>query len=101
MRLMIMFDLPVDTSEQRRNYRRFRKELINDGFLMMQYSIYVRVCVNRKAASALERRVALRAPADGLVQSLMITEVQYQAMNFISGKASDDIRNSAARLIVL
>lgn len=44
MRLMIMFDLPVLTSENRRNYRKFRKALINEGFLMMQYSIYVRVC---------------------------------------------------------
>lgn len=48
MRLMIMFDLPVLTSENRRNYRKFRKALINEGFLMMQYSIYVRVCSNKK-----------------------------------------------------
>lgn len=43
MRLMIMFDLPVETSEDRRNYRKFRRALIDEGFLMMQYSIYVRV----------------------------------------------------------
>lgn len=43
MRLMVMFDLPVETSEQRREYRRFRKSLINEGFCMIQYSVYVRV----------------------------------------------------------
>lgn len=45
MRLLIMFDLPVETSKERREYRQFRKRLINEGFLMIQYSVYVRVCV--------------------------------------------------------
>ena len=43
MRMFCMFDLPVETEEQRRNYRIFRKELIQEGFVMIQYSIYVRV----------------------------------------------------------
>lgn len=50
MRLLIMFDLPVETSKERREYRQFRKRLINEGFLMIQYSVYVRVCVNKKSA---------------------------------------------------
>lgn len=50
MRLMIMFDLPMNTAEEKRNYRKFRKCLINEGFLMIQYSVYVRVCVSRKTA---------------------------------------------------
>lgn len=41
MRMLCMFDLPVETEEQRRAYRIFRKELIEQGFIMMQYSIYV------------------------------------------------------------
>ena len=53
MRLMIMFDLPVE----RREYRQFRKRLINEGFLMIQYSIYERVCVSRKTATFLENRI--------------------------------------------
>ncbi len=51
MRLMIMFDLPVETSEDRRIYRKFRKALLNEGFLMIQYSVYARVCVDRNAAN--------------------------------------------------
>lgn len=43
MRLMIMFDLPMQTSKDRRNYRHFRKALISEGFFMMQFSVYVRV----------------------------------------------------------
>lgn len=36
MRLMVMFDLPVETSKQRREYRKFHKRLIQEGF----YGIY-------------------------------------------------------------
>lgn len=57
MRLMIMFDLPTETAAERKEYRQFRKELINEGFLMVQYSVYVRVCVTRKTAKFLENRV--------------------------------------------
>lgn len=49
MRLMVMFDLPTDTSQQRKQYRQFRKKLLNEGFIMIQYSVYVRVCTTRWA----------------------------------------------------
>ena len=101
MRLMIMFDLPVLTSEQRREYRKFRKALINEGCLMMQYSIYVRVCASRKSAQSLEKRIKLMAPKEGVIQTLMVTEVQYQSMAFIVGEPSQDLRNSAERTIVI
>lgn len=66
MRLMIMFDLPVDTADERREYRQFRKRLINEGFLMIQYSIYERVCVSRKTATFLENRIKVSYQLVGL-----------------------------------
>lgn len=57
MRLMIMFDLPMDTAIERKEYQQFRKKLINEGFLMIQYSVYERVCVSRKTATFLENRI--------------------------------------------
>ncbi len=101
MRLMVMFDLPVETSEQRRNYRRFRKALINEGFLMIQYSIYVRVCVTKQSATFMERRIADFAPADGVVQSMMVTEKQYNDMHFIAGEPKKDVRNTSNRTVIL
>lgn len=53
MRLMIMFDLPVDTAVDRKQYRQFRKNLINEGFVMIQYSVYVRVCASKKGSRTL------------------------------------------------
>ena len=55
MRLMIMFDLPTDTAAERKEYRQFRKALINEGFLMIQFSVYERVCVTRQTANFLEK----------------------------------------------
>lgn len=101
MRLMVMFDLPTETSKQRREYRIFRKKLINEGFLMVQYSVYVRVCLNRKSAKFMEKRVSAFLPENGLVQTLMLTEKQYNDMHFLLGIEKDDIRNSSARTIVI
>ena len=53
MRIMVMFDLPVITSEQRREYTKFRKFLIKSGFLMMQESIYCKLALNGTAAKAI------------------------------------------------
>ena len=101
MRLMIMFDLPVDTAEEKKEYRKFRKCLINEGFLMIQYSVYVRVCVSRKTAQFLENRVKKFLPAGGVVQSLMITEKQYNDMHFLNGNSIKDVRNLSDRTIIL
>jgi CRISPR-associated protein Cas2 len=101
MRLMIMFDLPTQTAQQRKEYRQFRKNLINEGFLMIQYSVYVRVCVTRQTAQFLEKRVKKFLPKGGVVQSLMVTEKQYNDMHFLVGKPIEDVRNMSDRTVIL
>ncbi|CUS25498.1 CRISPR-associated endoribonuclease Cas2 [Paucilactobacillus oligofermentans DSM 15707 = LMG 22743] len=101
MRLMVMFDLPVQTNEQKRSYRKFRKELINEGFLMIQYSVYVRVCVSKQSAGYMEKRIAEFAPENGLIQTMMVTEKQYNDMNFIAGEFKQDVRNTSDRTVIL
>lgn len=96
-----MFDLPVETSQQRRDYRQFRKALINEGFIMVQYSVYVRVCVNKKSAMFMEHRVQRFLPSNGLVQSLVLTEKQYNDMHFLVGSPVKDVRNSSDRTVIL
>ncbi|MBM7544651.1 CRISPR-associated endonuclease Cas2 [Periweissella beninensis] len=101
MRLFVMFDLPVETSQSRREYRIFHKALINEGFIMMQESIYTRITVNRKAAELLEQRLMKQLPKEGLVQTLIVTEAQFSSMHFLVGQSSDDIRNNPERVIVI
>ena len=98
---MIMFDLPTGTAEERKEYRQFHKKLINEGFLMVQFSVYVRVCVTRQTAKFLENRIRKFLPRGGLVQSLMVTEKQYNDMHFLVGKPIDDVRNTSDRTVIL
>ncbi|CAK1226103.1 COG3512 [Fructobacillus evanidus] len=101
MRLIVMFDLPVETSIEQRAYRQFRKALLSEGFLMMQESIYVRVVTNQKAANLLEKRIKAFVPKDGLIQTLQVTEKQYASIHFLVGEPKNDIKNRDDKVIVI
>ena len=101
MRLMIMFYLPTETATERKEYRQFRKKLINEGYLMIQFSVYERVCVSRQTANFLEKRVKQFLPSGGVVQSLMVTEKQYNDMHFLVGDPVKDVRNTSDRTVIL
>lgn len=101
MRLIIMFDLPTLTSTDRRNYRQFRKHLLQDGFLMMQESIYTCILIDKQAASLLEKKISLYAPSKGLIQSMIVTEKQFAAINYLTGKQDKSIENTFERLTVI
>ncbi|UQB01129.1 CRISPR-associated endonuclease Cas2 [Pediococcus pentosaceus] len=101
MRLMIMFDLPVETAKQRKQYRQFRKSLINEGFLMIQYSVYVRVCVTKKSATLMENWIKTFLPENGTIQALTLTEKQYNDMHFLVGDRVEDVRNNSDRTVIL
>lgn len=52
MRLLVFFDLPVETAKQRREYRLFRKKLLKEGYLMVQKSVYSKLAINENAVLA-------------------------------------------------
>lgn len=80
MRILVMFDLPVGTEAERKNYRMFRKHLIKSGFLMLQESVYCKIAQNSTMADAIISNVKKNRPDHGLVQVLKITEKQYSKM---------------------
>ena len=67
MRILVMFDLPVKTKAQRRSAAQFRKFLVEDGYHMVQYSVYARVCNGRDSVEAHRRRIQLALPPTGSV----------------------------------
>ena len=77
MWLMVVFDLPVVSATDRKNYARFRKELMADGFTMMQYSVYLRHAFSGQQAETHVRRVRKMLPPKGQVSILQITDRQY------------------------
>lgn len=101
MRIMIMFDLPVDTANQRREYRRFRKYLIEMGFIMMQESIYTKLTLNMTATQSIMADVRKNRPREGLVQALIITEKQFAKMEIILGSVKYDVIDTTERLVIL
>ena len=80
MRLIVMFDLPVITEEEKRIYGKFRKFLLKDGYIMMQYSIYSRVCKNSDDVEKHVNRIKQNLPDKGNIRLLQVTEKQYNAV---------------------
>ena len=101
MRVFVFFDLPTITSTDMRAYREFRKLLINEGFIMMQESVYCKLAQNGNMADLIVNGLRRNQPKNGLVQVLRITEKQYAKMEFIVGQHTSDIIDSDERLIIL
>lgn len=101
MRVLVMFDLPVQTSEEQKQYRNFRKYLITNGFMMMQESIYCKLALNQGAAGHIMNAVKRNKPKSGLVQMLAVTEKQFSKMEIIVGELNSDIIDSDKRVLVL
>lgn len=101
MRVIIFFDLPTETMEDKREYRRFRKLLIKNGFLMLQKSVYCRMLLNKSAEAAVVATIKKHKPKSGLVQLLTVTEKQFSKMEFLTGELKNDIIDSDERMIIL
>lgn len=86
MWIVVMFDLPTDTKKARKQYSLFRKLLLEDGFDMMQYSIYSRHCTSEEKANVHIRRIEQNIPPDGEVRILSITDKQFEKMRIFWGK---------------
>lgn len=101
MRVIVMFDLPVETSEDRKEYSRFRKFLLRSGFVMMQESIYTKIALNNTAVDSIKESVRKNKAKSGLIQMLVITEKQFEKMEFVLGEEKTDVVNSSERLVVI
>lgn len=86
MWVLVMFDLPVDTKKARRAYAIFRRELLTDGFTMMQFSVYARCCPSEENANVHIGRVERWVPNDGEVRVLLLTDKQFSRMRIFFGK---------------
>lgn len=85
MRILVFFDLPVVRKEDRKEYQTFRRFLLNDGYIMIQYSVYTRICNGSDGVAKHLNRLENNLPAKGSVRYLKITEKQYAEMKFLVG----------------
>ena len=86
MWIIVLFDLPTDTAEARKDYTKFRKHLLDDGFTMMQYSVYMRHCSSDENAQVHMQRVKAILPPDGEIRIVKITDKQFARIEVFFGK---------------
>lgn len=86
MRLLVLFDLPVKRKKDRQIYARFRKFLIRDGYDMIQFSVYARICNGQEALEKHVKRLKQNAPPRGSVRYLQLTEKQFTDMKVLTGE---------------
>lgn len=90
MWVLVFFDLPTETKKQRKAAQKFRKQLLDDGFTMFQFSIYLRNCPSRENAQVHIKRVKGLLPEQGHVGILKITDKQFGMMElFYSRKEKE------------
>ena len=101
MRVIVLFDLPVESASDRSEYSKFRRFLIKSGFLMMQESIYCKLAVNSTMADSIGTSVKRNKPPRGLVQILKITEKQYANIEFVVGESVSEVVDTDEPLVIL
>lgn len=89
MWVLVFYDLPTETKKQRKMAATFRKQIMQDGFTMFQFSIYMRHCPSRENAEVHIRRVKTILPQEGLVGILCITDKQFGMMELFHGKKEE------------
>lgn len=87
MWMMVMFDLPTATTQERKLYSNFRNMLLDNGFSMSQYSVYFRFCGERECCAKYVRKIKMAAPPEGDISILFFTDKQFgQIINIIKRK---------------
>ncbi|WP_179959494.1 CRISPR-associated endonuclease Cas2 [Pannonibacter tanglangensis] len=101
MWLMVFFDLPVTTKKERGNATRFRNFLKRDGFLMIQFSVYARICRAEEGVEKHLKRIKSNLPPKGSVRTLQITDKQYARMQLLVGESAKTERKASEQLVLL
>ena len=85
MWLLVMFDLPVGTKTERSAATRFRQWLLEEGYEMSQFSIYMRFCAGKEQVDRRTRDISKARPDKGSVHVLSVTDRQFEAMVVFRG----------------
>jgi len=95
---LVMYDLPTETKKERKVAAKFRKELMNDGFSMFQFSMYVRHSSSSENANVHSKRVKKNLPEHGKIGILQITDKQFGEMELFYGTKPMELPNVPQQL---
>lgn len=98
MWVLVFFDLPTDTKKERKAASDFRKRLMEDGFVMFQFSLYMRHCASAENADVHIKRVKSFLPPLGHVGVMCVTDKQFGSMELFIGKKASDLPPEGVQL---
>jgi len=101
MRLFVFFDLPVTKKSQRKIATRFRNDLLKDGYHMLQFSVYCRICKGQDVVERQMRRLEKIIPKEGNIRILQVTDKQYARMKLILGYETEEEKLGVKQLVLL
>jgi CRISPR-associated protein Cas2 len=100
MWVLVFFDLPVGSKSERRTATGFRKLLLDEGFIMKQFSVYLRSVNNRNVADALAQRISRYVPPEGDVSIMFFTDKQYGLTKNFYGKVKKEAEKPPNQLLL-
>lgn len=100
MWIFVFFDLPVKTKKQRDLANKFRRFLIQDGYIMLQYSVYARICNGHERVDKHTKKLQQVLPPEGNIRVLEITDQQYGRMKVVVGKRKENEKKQANQLLL-
>ncbi len=102
MRLLLFFDLPMVSQKDKKIYSDFRKYLIKNGYIMIQFSVYCKIFNNRDAAVKHIHMLNKNIPSKGYIRIMLITEKQYNnSIIIIGGESNQEKLLTIEPLIIL
>lgn len=101
MRIFVFFDLPTNTKKERKEASKFRKFLIDDGYDMLQYSVYVRICKGADAIDKHRRHIQTKLPQKGSIRFLPLTNATYERMENILGDCTQNEKMKGSKQLLL
>lgn len=101
MWLVVFFDLPVGSKKQRKIATRFRKFLIDEGYFMLQWSVYARICRGQDGISKHLSHLGGNLPHEGNIRALQVTDRQYSRMKMLVGSVSKSEKEAGKQLVLL
>lgn len=99
MRMIVFFDLPVVTAKERKAAAKFRNFLLKDGYHMVQFSVYSRICNGMDAVEKHQTRLNFNLPEKGAVRLLTITEKQYESIQVLLGSKTFEDSGESTELL--
>jgi CRISPR-associated protein Cas2 len=97
---MVFFDLPTTTKKNRHDASKFRNDLLNDGYYMMQWSVYSRICKGLAQVEKHTQRLKCLIPLSGSVRLITVTEKQFASMEILIGLQKQQEKIGAKQLLL-